>query len=58
MGTRGGEIVEFGVVETEAPRVLLRSHYDGELCGLAPHPRKSAFLTVGHESVLGIWDIK
>ena len=44
VGTRGGEIIEFGQAK---PLVHMRSHCDGELWGLAPHPQKSEFVTIG-----------
>ena len=44
VGTRGGEIVEFGMTPQENPRMLLKSHYDGEVNGLSPHPKKDQFL--------------
>ena len=44
VGTRGGEIVEFGGAK---PVVHLRSHFQDELWGLAPHPSKAEFVTVG-----------
>jgi len=57
VGTRGGEIVEYGSSGQEKPKVLLKSHYDKELWGLAPHPSKAEFLTVGQDGMLGVWDI-
>lgn len=57
VGTRGGEIVEFGASEKEKAKVLLKSHYDKELKGLAPHPSAAEFLTVGQDGMLGVWDI-
>ena len=44
VGTRGGEIVEFGGTK---PLVYLRSHHTDELWGLATHPTKDEFITVG-----------
>ena len=37
--------------------MLMRSHCNGELWGLAPHPTKSEFITVGQDNMLAIWDI-
>ena len=37
--------------------MLLKSHSDQELWGLATHPDKAEFLTVGRDGVLGVWDI-
>ncbi len=38
--------------------VLMRSHFDGELWGLAPHPVNQEFITIGQDNMLAIWDIK
>ena len=57
VGTRGGEIIEFGAPRGEKAKVLLKSHFDQELWGLAAHPDKAEFLTVGRDGVLGVWDI-
>ena len=57
VGTRGGEIVEFGPTNKEKPKMHLKSHYHKELKGLAPHPSKAEFLTVGQDGMLGVWDI-
>lgn len=56
VGTRGGEIVEFGA--GPKPLVLMRGHYEGELWGLATHPTKEEYITVGQDNFLAIWDIK
>lgn len=55
VGTRGGEIVEFGGPK---PVVLMRSHFEGELWGLATHPVRQEYVTVGQDNVMAIWDIK
>ena len=34
----------------------MRGHYLDELCGLAVHPRKKEFITVGEDNLLIIWD--
>jgi microtubule-associated protein-like 6 len=54
VGTRGGEIVEFGGPK---PLVHIRGHFEGELWGLATHPQRAEFITVGQDNVLAIWDI-
>lgn len=58
VGTRGGEIIEFGSLQQEKPNIFLKSHYEKELWGLAVHPRSQEFLTVGRDGILGVWDIK
>jgi hypothetical protein len=57
VGTRGGEIVEFGAIPKERPKMHLKSHYHKELKGLAPHPTEARFLTVGQDGMLGVWNI-
>jgi WD40 repeat protein len=56
VGTRGGEIVEFDT-NTGAPTVYMRSHFDGELWGLAVHPTKAEVFTFGRDGLLGVWDL-
>ena len=36
--------------------MLLKSHYDGDLNGLSPHPKENKFLTICRGGLLGIWD--
>ena len=57
LGTRGGEICEINI-KTSKPTVHMRSHFDGELCGLTVHPTKPLFYTFGRDSVLAVWDSK
>lgn len=47
-------------MELGGPRsnVLMRSHCDGELWGLATHPITQEFITIGQDNMLAIWDIK
>lgn len=44
IGTRGGEIIEHSANKC---KIHLRSHSSGELWGLAMHPNKKHFYTVG-----------
>lgn len=46
VGTRGGEILEFKPSKPK-PDIHMRSHYEGELWGLACHPDKDEFVTIG-----------
>lgn len=57
VGTRGGEIMEFKPSNPK-PVIHMRAHYDGELWGLAAHPVKGEFTTIGQDNMLAIWDIK
>jgi len=57
VGSRSGDIVEFSVNNTK-PQVLMRSHYDDELWGLAVHPTRSHIYTWGRDSILAVWDLK
>ena len=40
------------------PTVYLRSHFDGELSGLAVHPKNAEVYTFGRDGLLGIWDLQ
>lgn len=54
VGTRSGEIVE---ITKNTPKVLIRSHSKNELWGLAVHPRKPEYVTLGRDNILAVWDI-
>ena len=54
VGVRSGEIIE---INQNKVRVLLRSHYKGELKGLAIHPKQPKFITFGEDGVLFDWSI-
>ena len=36
----------------------MKGHFNGELWGLAVHPMKDEFITVGEDFMLYKWDIK
>ena len=40
------------------PDIHMRAHYEGELWGLACHPQKEEFVTIGQDMMLAIWDVK
>jgi len=46
VGTRGGEILEFKPTVAK-PVIHMRAHFEGELWGLATHPVKEEFITIG-----------
>ena len=54
IGSRGGEIFE---VNGQNSKVLMKGHYDNELWGLAPHPTRNEYATIGQDGLLAIWDI-
>lgn len=57
IGTRGGEIISYKPGDPK-PLSLMRSHFEGELWGLATHPVKEEFVTIGQDNMFAIWDIK
>lgn len=57
VGTRGGEVIEIKA-NTPKPVVHVRSHFDGELWGLAIHPHKAEMITFGRDKMLAIWNMK
>lgn len=55
-GTRGGEIFELEM-KNKKPKVIINSHYKGELWGQSIHPKKNHFVTVGEDFFLSKWDM-
>lgn len=53
IGTRGGEIFE---VTGNNSKILMKGHYDLELWGLASHPSRNEYATLGQDGLLAIWD--
>ena len=59
VGTKGGEIVEINFKEKKLIKILMRSHYDKDLLGLAVNPQNNfEIATGGGDNTLRIWDIK
>jgi hypothetical protein len=56
VGTRGGEILEFDTISAKST-VYLRNHFNGELKGLAVHPKKAEVFTFGGDGMLSQWDL-
>lgn len=56
IGTRGGEIVEFDTSSKEK-KFLLQGHFDQELWGMATHPSRDEFVTVGEDFLLAKWSL-
>lgn len=54
VGVRSGEIIE---ISQNKVRVLLRSHYKGEVRGLAVHPQQQKFVTFGQDGMLFDWNM-
>mmetsp|Transcript_11841 Transcript_11841/g.21676 ORF Transcript_11841/g.21676 Transcript_11841/m.21676 type:complete len:2327 (-) Transcript_11841:669-7649(-) len=59
-GTRGGEIFEMSSEDGSNLHAgpLIASHYTGELHGLAVHPHKAEYCTVGDDQTVRIWDVE
>jgi WD40 repeat protein len=55
IGTRGGEIVS---IQGQDTQVLMRSHSNNELWGLAVHPREKTMTTWDRAGQLCVWDIE
>ena len=60
IGTQGSEIYEMNIIDgtnLNGSGALIRGHYKKELWGLAAHPSKPTFCTLGDDGVLRLWDV-
>uniref|UniRef100_A0A4W4FP77 HELP domain-containing protein n=1 Tax=Electrophorus electricus TaxID=8005 RepID=A0A4W4FP77_ELEEL len=56
VGTKDGEIIEVGE-KNAASNVLINSHMQGAIWGLATHPSKDVFITASDDGTIRIWDL-
>eukprot|EP01029_Cantina_marsupialis_P023861 TRINITY_DN60145_c1_g2_i1.p1 TRINITY_DN60145_c1_g2~~TRINITY_DN60145_c1_g2_i1.p1 ORF type:complete len:2255 (-),score=740.92 TRINITY_DN60145_c1_g2_i1:196-6960(-) len=59
VGTRGGEIFEMSDADGSDVngQPLVLAHFADELHGLAPHPTKNEYVTVGDDKTVRVWDV-
>ena len=55
LGTRSGDIFE---IENEKIINRMRSHYKGEIWGLAMHPTKAEYATLGSDNMFAVWELE
>ncbi|XP_013915817.1 PREDICTED: echinoderm microtubule-associated protein-like 5 [Thamnophis sirtalis] len=56
VGTKDGEILEVGE-KNGASNLLIDSHMEGEIWGLATHPSKDIFISASNDGTARIWDL-
>ncbi|KAL0601795.1 Echinoderm microtubule-associated protein-like 5 [Plecturocebus cupreus] len=56
VGTRNAEIIEVGE-KNAACNILVNSHVDGPIWGLATHPSRDFFLSAAEDGTVRLWDI-
>jgi echinoderm microtubule-associated protein-like 6 len=56
VGTKAGDILTAG--RSGRTRVVLDTHSEGELWGLATHPSEAQFATASEDRTLCLWDMK
>ncbi|EGR30612.1 hypothetical protein IMG5_127930 [Ichthyophthirius multifiliis] len=58
IGTRASEIIQILDINQNKYKHIMHGHFQGELWGLATHPRQQIFFTVGEDNILACWDLK
>ncbi|KAI3380118.1 hypothetical protein SNEBB_001204 [Seison nebaliae] len=56
VGTKGGEIIEIDIGKVSM-RIITQGHGEGEVWGLATHPRKDECVTVSDDRTVRIWQL-
>ncbi|KAK9412191.1 echinoderm microtubule-associated protein-like 6 [Crotalus adamanteus] len=56
VGTKDGEILEVGE-KNGVSNLLIDSHMEGEIWGLATHPSKDIFISASNDGTARIWDL-
>nr|XP_034966373.1 echinoderm microtubule-associated protein-like 6 [Zootoca vivipara] len=56
VGTKDGEIIEIGE-KNGVSNLLIDSHMEGEIWGLATHPSKDIFISASNDGTARIWDL-
>ncbi|XP_015263095.1 PREDICTED: echinoderm microtubule-associated protein-like 6, partial [Gekko japonicus] len=56
VGSKDGEILEIGE-KNGASNLLIDSHMEGEIWGLATHPSKDIFISASNDGTARIWDL-
>jgi microtubule-associated protein-like 6 len=59
VGTQGSEIYEMSLIDgsnVNGSGPIVKGHFKGETWGVAAHPTKNIFTTLGDDGVLSMWD--